>query len=336
MYFNSEDYENKENHITEIKEKPKKQKARLSFGSVIFIIILCIIVSGISGAGSAFFVYDLLIPDSSDTHTVSEEEYYDLQETVYVPQESVTVYATTQVYIKETAPVEVTTQREEVTTTKPSVTKNKIYTENVGSIVAISSTYNIYYNTLIGNFYRTATTSGTGFYVTSDGYIITNHHVIGDDENVTNITVTDYEGNKYEARLIGSEPENDIAVIKIDAVTVPVAIGNSSDLNVGDDIIVIGNALGSLSYSFTDGIVSHLSRKVKVESGATINMFQTNAAINKGNSGGPAFDSEGRVVGIASAKYASEEIEGLGFCIPIDDVKEMVSAMIIDGENTQG
>ena len=268
------------------------------------------------------------MPDSTKEPVAqAEESYYEVEPDV------ITVYETTEVYVTEATtafvPDETTTPAEEILTVPP-ITKNNIYTENVGSIVAISSTYKKDYNYLLGTFYKTTNSTGTGFYISADGYIVTNHHVVGEG---TDITVTDYEGNKYKARLIGSEAENDIAVIKIDAETVPVAIGNSSDLNVGDEIIVIGNALGSLSYSFTDGIVSHLSRNIKVESGAKINMFQTNAAINKGNSGGPVFDSEGRVVGIASAKYTSEEIEGLSFCIPIDDVKGMISEIILsDGQ----
>ena len=221
-----------------------------------------------------------------------------------------------------------TSAPENTTQAKPSgsgseKSKGEIYSQAVDSIVCITITGYTTYSSIFGQSYKQKfTSSGSGFIISKDGYIVTNHHVIEDAEE---ITVSTYDGSKYSAKLIGSEAANDVAVIKIDGSFTPVKLGKSSSLQVGDEIMVIGNALGELAYTFTDGIVSYLSRSVTTDAGTTINMFQTNAAINEGNSGGPVYNMKGEVVGIASAKYASSSIEGLGFCIPIDDVKAIIN-----------
>ncbi len=339
-----------ENHITEIKEpvkKEKKQKTRFPVSAFVIILIVCILVSSVSGAGGAFFMYNLLYSapsaeeatkqefviaeettqSSAVPEVLATEEYAEstqqTEENTFMP--AISEAETVTVTVTE---VQTTVVYQETTTATPSLSKGDIYADAVNSIFAITSSWKEYYSSWLGSYYRPATSTGTGFAISDNGYIITNYHVV---ENAEDITVTDYNGKEYPAELIGSEPSNDIAIIKINENTVSTPLGNSSDLKVGDDIMVIGNALGELSYTFTDGIVSHLSRSVTLESGRTINMFQTNAAINNGNSGGPVYNMNGEVVGIASAKYASESIEGLGFCIPIDDIKTMMSDIILYG-----
>ncbi len=173
--------------------------------------------------------------------------------------------------------------------------------------------------------------SGSGFIISADGYILTNCHVV---EGGTTVTVSLYNGNEYEAKVIGKDSYNDIAVLKIDAdeeLTV-LSLGKSSELIVGEEILVIGNPLGELNYTLTRGIVSNLSREIVTEeSEVPIRMFQTDAAINSGNSGGPAIDCHGNVIGVVSAKYASSSIEGLGFCIPIDDARVIAQDLIQNG-----
>ncbi|MBR3768143.1 MAG: trypsin-like peptidase domain-containing protein [Clostridia bacterium] len=324
-----------ENHIREIKEEKRKPKTRFPFAAFIITLIVCIIVSAVSGAGGAFFMFTLLSPAPTPTESTTKEEFVieenttaaslNIENTIeeQTSSESNTfVPVTPEVQVSE----EITTQPE--ATTAPALSKGDIYAEAVNSIVAIKSSWKQYYNSLFGSYYRPATSTGTGFAVTENGYIVTNCHVV---EKAEELTVTDYNGKQYSAKVIGTVPSNDFAVIKIDAVTSPVNLGNSSSLKVGDDIMVIGNALGELSYTFTDGIISHLSRLITLENGETINMFQTNAAINNGNSGGPVYNTDGVVVGIASAKYASENVEGLSFCIPIDDVKNMMADIIFFG-----
>ncbi len=192
--------------------------------------------------------------------------------------------------------------------------------------ITVSTTVNIFGQT------TTSAASGSGFVLTADGYIATNYHVIEEaaENRGVDIEVAFASGEKYTAALVGGDQENDVAVIKIDAAGLtPVTLGSSGSLKVGEAVYTIGNPLGELTYSLTDGIVSALDRVISTEENVSMNMLQTNCAINPGNSGGPLFDSTGRVVGIVSAKYtnASSTVsaEGLGFAIPIDDVKNMLS-----------
>ena len=150
------------------------------------------------------------------------------------------------------------------------------------------------------------------------------------DENGTasEIKVTLADGTEYDATLVGGESTNDVAVLKIDAQNLkPVVLGDSNSLEVGDTVYTIGNPLGELTFSLTDGLVSALGREIDTGSGP-MNMLQTNCAINPGNSGGPLFDAAGRVVGIVTAKVTQSSsgvsAEGLGFAIPIQDVKDML------------
>ena len=322
--------------IREIKEpKKKKEGHRFSFVTFAVTLVVSIVISAVSGAGGAFFMYCFLTPDNSEKEPSATNEYV-IEETTAAflnssPEMPVVQENTTAEKNTFVPDVEISTEKQNEAEELPpatALTKGEIYSEAVNSVVTITSSWKQYYSSILGSYYRPATSSGTGFAVTDNGYIVTNNHVI---ENAEELTVTDYNGKEYTAKIIGTAPENDFAVIKIDTKTVPVKLGSSANLKVGDDIMVIGNALGELSYTFTDGIVSHLSRKVTFENGNQINMFQTNAAINNGNSGGPVYNMDGEVVGIASAKYASDKIEGLGFCIPVDDVKDMMADIIIYG-----
>ncbi len=168
--------------------------------------------------------------------------------------------------------------------------------------------------------------AGSGFIISEDGYIVTNYHVI---DGATAIRVTLNNGDSYDAKLVGGEELNDVAVLKLDGVSglKPVVLGDSTDLVVGETVCTIGNALGTLSFSQTSGYVSSTGRSITMSDGTVMNnMIQTDCTINSGNSGGPLFDSYGRVVGITSAKLSNNgqssqaTIEGIGFAIPINDV----------------
>jgi len=320
---------NTKGHISEIKSRPEKQKAKIPFGVLAVFLVICMTLSTLSGAGGSLMMF-MLIKNTSTAEPSQTQEEYVIEETTAafageLQPEEIQEHETEQVFTPEML------GEEEEETTVPALSKGDIYSQAVDSIFAIKASWKQYYDSFFGSYYRPAASTGTGFAINSTGYIITNYHVI---EKAEELTVTDYNGKKYTAKVVGSEPTNDIAIIQIDTATVPVNLGNSSELKVGDDIMVIGNALGELSYTFTDGIISHLSRAVTVESGETINMFQTNAAINNGNSGGPVYNMNGEVVGIASAKYASEQIEGLGFCIPVDDIKKIITDIIVFGHVT--
>ncbi len=167
---------------------------------------------------------------------------------------------------------------------------------------------------------------GSGIIATSDGYIITNAHVV---EDADSLKVVLYDGSKYEAELIGSDTVTDLAVIKIDATGLTAAeFGDSDALQVADQVLAIGNPGGmELQSSTTVGYISALDRSITTESGYTMNCIQTDAAINPGNSGGALVNIYGQVIGINSSKIAQTEYEGLGFAIPINYAQTIVNSL---------
>ena len=176
--------------------------------------------------------------------------------------------------------------------------------------------------------------AGTGFIITSDGYIMTNYHVIEPAyENNYKITVLFKDGTSYEASIAGFEEDGDLAVLQSDANDLsPVSIGNSDNIAVGDSVFAIGHPLGELDFSMTSGRVSALDRSITADrNSAPINMFQFDAAINSGNSGGPVFNESGEVIGIATAKVGSSGVEGLGFAIPINEAADIANELITKG-----
>ena len=210
---------------------------------------------------------------------------------------------------------------------KTQMSMSEVYASNVNSVVSInvSSTTNYF-----GQQVETAA-SGTGFLITQDGYILTNHHVISD---ASSVKVTLYNGETYDAKVIGSDKDYDIAVLKIDVTgATPVVLGDSSKLAIGESVAAVGNPLGELTFSMSEGIVSCVNRAINVD-GTPFNMIQVDCSINPGNSGGPLFNEYGEVVGIVSAKYssyASQSVEGLGFAIPINDVAAMIQDIMTNG-----
>ena len=207
----------------------------------------------------------------------------------------------------------------------------EVYASTVNSVVSINCSA---VSTNIFGQQTESASSGSGFIYTADGYIVTNQHVIA---NASSINVTLYNGDTYPATLVGSDSDYDVAVLKIDAKDLPaVTLGNSTDVNVGDNVMAIGNPLGELTFSMSSGIVSCVNRAINVE-GTPFNMIQVDASINPGNSGGPLMNLYGEVVGIVSAKYSSyadTTVEGLGFAIPINDVQSIISDIMENGSVT--
>jgi len=170
--------------------------------------------------------------------------------------------------------------------------------------------------------------SGSGIILTNDGYIVTCKHVVDGAETIKVILNDDTE---YEAKLIGSDSRTDLAVLKIEATGLtPATLGDSDMLTVGEDVIAIGNPLGELRGTATSGIVSALSREVTVGS-MDMSLIQTDAAISPGNSGGGLFNASGSLIGIVNAKASGSNSEGLGFAIPVSDVKTIISNLIDHG-----
>lgn len=173
--------------------------------------------------------------------------------------------------------------------------------------------------------------AGSGVIISEDGVIITNHHVI---EKATEIVVRLSNGDEYPATLIGSDAQTDVAVLRIEASGLkPAIMGDSSMLAVGADVLAIGNPLGSLGGSVTEGIISALDRQITID-GQSMTLLQTSAAINPGNSGGGLFNMKGELIGVVNAKSSGEDIEGLGFAIPINVAKQIAEDLIEQGKVT--
>ncbi|MDR3344117.1 MAG: trypsin-like peptidase domain-containing protein [Oscillospiraceae bacterium] len=193
------------------------------------------------------------------------------------------------------------------------------------SVVAIST------EALAGNgrFTQMVTTgAGSGVILSADGYIVTNNHVIAGAQK---IAVRLQNNKEYSAELIGTDEKSDLAVLKINASELTAAIiGNSADLAVGEPAVAIGNPLGELGGTVTEGIISALDRGVTID-GETMTLLQTSAAINPGNSGGGLFNAQGELIGVVNAKSSGTGIEGLGFAIPIDAAKPVITDLTEHG-----
>ena len=209
---------------------------------------------------------------------------------------------------------------------KQQLTMPEVYAANVNSVVSInvSTTTNVFGRT------TESAASGSGFFITKDGYILTNYHVI---EGASTVKVTAYDGTTYDAAVIGGDEDYDIAVIKVEGTNFqPVVIGKSGSVQIGETVAAVGNPLGELEFTSTFGHVSALDRLITTEEGGSaINMFQIDAAVNSGNSGGPVYNTRGEVIGIVTAKYSSSGVEGLGFAIPINDAASIANDLITKG-----
>ena len=231
--------------------------------------------------------------------------------------------------------------------TTKTVTTNEV--RSGGEMSATDIYYNLALNQVVGvkteitytnvfGYTSKGAVSGSGFIISEDGYILTNYHVIEDAvSGGYDVQVLLHDGTSYIATVIGYESDNDVAVLKVDATGLNAAvIGDSSSMLVGEKVYAVGNPLGELEYTMTDGMVSALDREIsstdsKTGRTKTINMFQISAAINSGNSGGPVYNARGEVIGISTAKYSDTGVEGLGFAIPINDAVRIAKDLISDG-----
>lgn len=292
--------------------EPPKKKKKSGGVKVAAIAIACILVGGIGGGAAvgAYLGRDEVPAITEVTGSESPAPTAQTEE----PEETAPAFNNTV--------IDVTTNSQTTT-----MTPQDVYEQYVNAVVAISneSTTNIF------GQQATTASSGSGFIISKDGYIVTNNHVVSGAETLTVIMTS---GEEYEAKIIGADAENDVALIKIEGENLPtVSIGDSDEIQVGQQVCAIGNPLGELTNTMTVGYVSALDREIN-ENGNPINMFQTDCAINSGNSGGPLFDMHGNVVGITTAKYSSNgysstaSIEGIGFCVPANDAMDIVSDLL--------
>lgn len=236
-------------------------------------------------------------------------------------------YAATKFYEANQTP---TTIVNNPTTYIPTTTNPNSDSYSIAEVAALTSntvveiqTETMKYSQFVGQFVSSG--AGSGVIISSDGYVVTNHHVISD---ATKITVRTKDGNEYDAKLVGSDSKCDIAVLKIEATNLQAAVlGDSSSLIVGEEVVAIGNPLGELGGSVTNGIISATEREIEID-GQMMTLLQTNAAINPGNSGGGLFNMKGELIGIVNAKSSGTGIEGLGFAIPVNGAKAVIQDLV--------
>ncbi len=296
----------------------KNTGKQLAMWLVVVLCLGCGLLGAIVGGLSSGLIVKSSLPKSDETSTKTENTTLSEVQTTQSADDEKNEKPTQSNDDSEVIQSGIGNSTDDIPQQNESFDAAEIYKNNVDSVVSIevSTGYSKGY--------------GTGFIVSEKGYIVTNYHVV---EGSTSVYVTLYDESTYSAEVIGYEESNDIAVIKIEpkGEIKSVVYGRSTDLQVGNDVFVIGNPLGDLTFTLTRGVVSALNRLIDTGTSFTINMFQTDAAINSGNSGGPVFDEHGYVVGIASAKYAAASIEGLSFCVPIDDVRSMIDEIINKG-----
>ncbi len=281
---------------------PKKEKTGWTAGKVVAIALSCSLLGGVAGAATTMLV-------NLDTQSP-------------LPQSNVSTLVEGQ---RENTVLDIT----KIDTSKV-MTAAEVYATNVNSTVGITTS-------ITTNFWGHQTTSaaaGSGFIFSDDGYILTNFHVV---EDSSSITVAMYDGKTYDAKLVGYDEGNDVAVLKIEAQNlVPVVLGNSDNINVGDSVVAIGNPLGELTFSLTSGAISAKDRDITMSNGSSMRLMQTDCAINSGNSGGALFNMYGEVIGITNAKYSSSSaseasIDNIGFAIPINKARSIAESIIEKG-----
>ncbi len=296
-----------------VEDAPKKPKKGMTGGKIVALALCCSLLGGAVGAGGVAIGGNLLGNSSNSGNTSN----------ILEGERTLSVLNVSHV------------------DTSKEMTAAEVYAANVNSTVGITT------SVVTTNWWgipTTAAAAGSGFILSDDGYLLTNYHVIS---GASSVTVTMYDGTTYDASLVGYDESNDIAVLKIDATGLtPVILGDSDSLNVGDDVVAIGNPLGELTFSLTKGAVSALDRQVTLSTGSTstgtsgsitMDLIQTDCAINSGNSGGALFNLYGEVVGITNAKYSSSSssssasIDNIGFAIPINHVRSIVESIIEKG-----
>lgn len=288
------------------KKKKKKSEVHMTKGAVAMLVVLCLMVSVLAGAGMNALMGGNQDPSSVSTTNGTEAGGNETTNNSVIPGENTSN--------SETAPSIETQPRDNAEYSALA----KVANECIKSVVIINITETA---TAYGQEYTTAG-AGSGVIYTKDGYIITNYHVVGKDTKT--ISVVLYNGEVYEGKYIYGDEYADISVIKIEKTDcTPAKIGDSTKMVLGDTVLAIGNPLG-YGLSVTDGIVSALARDVTVEN-TTMTLMQTSAAINSGNSGGGLFNADGELIGIVNAKIGGTSVEGMGFAIPSSTVVKCIN-----------
>ena len=288
--YNSQPYGTAPNHSANAKppkaKKPKKQRKPISRGGIAIALAVTMVFSCGLGFGGGYFANKVNTSTSGSLNITK-------------------------------------TSNSGTTTTASSTSKanstSEIVKKTADSVVEISTE-----SVVTGSFAQQYVQqgAGSGVIISQDGYILTNNHVIN---GANSVKVRLRDGTEYDATIVGSDSDNDIALLKVSATGLsPATFGDSNSLAVGDYVVAIGNPLGELGGTVTDGIISALARKVTIED-TQMTLLQTNAQVNPGNSGGGLFNANGELVGIVNAKQSATEVEGIAFAIPINNVLDILS-----------
>lgn len=288
--YNSQPYGTAPNHSANAKppkaKKPKKQRKPISRGGIAIALAVTMAFSCGLGFGGGYFANKVNTSTSGSLNITK-------------------------------------TSNSGTTTTASSTSKanstSEIVKKTADSVVEISTE-----SVVTGSFAQQYVQqgAGSGVIISQDGYILTNNHVIN---GANSVKVRLRDSTEYDATIIGSDSDNDIALLKVSATGLsPATFGDSNSLAVGDYVVAIGNPLGELGGTVTDGIISALARKVTIED-TQMTLLQTNAQVNPGNSGGGLFNANGELVGIVNAKQSATEVEGIAFAIPINNVLDILS-----------
>ena len=288
--YNSQPYGTAPNHSANAKppkaKKPKKQRKPISRGSIAIALAVTMVFSCGLGFGGGYFANKVNTSTSGSLN------------------------------ITKTSNSGTTTTASSTSTANST---SEIVKKTADSVVEISTE-----SVVTGSFAQQYVQqgAGSGVIISQDGYILTNNHVIN---GANSVKVRLRDGTEYDATIIGSDSDNDIALLKVSATGLsPATFGDSNSLAVGDYVVAIGNPLGELGGTVTDGIISALARKVTIED-TQMTLLQTNAQVNPGNSGGGLFNANGELVGIVNAKQSATEVEGIAFAIPINNVLDILS-----------
>lgn len=288
--YNSQPYGTAPNHSANAKppkaKKPKKQKKPISRGGIAIALAVTMVFSCGLGFGGGYFANKVNTSTSGSLN------------------------------ITKTSNSGTTTTASSTSTANST---SEIVKKTADSVVEISTE-----SVVTGSFAQQYVQqgAGSGVIISQDGYILTNNHVIN---GANSVKVRLRDSTEYDATIVGSDSDNDIALLKVNATGLsPATFGDSNSLAVGDYVVAIGNPLGELGGTVTDGIISALARKVTIED-TQMTLLQTNAQVNPGNSGGGLFNANGELVGIVNAKQSATEVEGIAFAIPINNVLDILS-----------